>query len=79
MKPTLQWNCLRKQLNVLKLSNVINYYGSDDWQIKAFAKICRSFCDFEINKEKQVVTFILDTDEKKEKFQYAFEHFNWND
>lgn len=59
--------------------NVLNYYGSDDWQIQAFARICRLFCDFKIDKENQTITFILDTPEKEEKFKYEFEHFNWND
>jgi hypothetical protein len=63
----------------MDISPIINYYGKDDWQIQAFAKICRSFCEFVIDKEKQIITFILDTPEKETKFQYAFEHFNWND
>lgn len=64
---------------LMDITNTINYYGSDDWQIKAFAKICRSFCDFKIDKEKQTITFILDTIEKQQKFEYEFQHFNWND
>jgi hypothetical protein len=63
----------------MDISNVINYYGSNDWQIKAFAKICQSFCTFEINKEKQTITFNLDTPEKEQRYEYEFEHFNWND
>ena len=63
----------------MDISPTLNYYGSDDWQIKEFTKICKTFCDFVISKEKQKITFILDTQEKKDKFQYAFEHFNWND
>lgn len=61
------------------ISPTLNYYGKDDWQIQLFAKICRSFCNFEIDKEKQTITFILDTPEKEKRFEYEFEHFNWND
>ena len=64
---------------MLNLSNVINYYGSDDWQIKAFARICKEFCTYTIDKEKQIITFHLDTPEKEAKYKHAFEHFNWND
>jgi hypothetical protein len=61
------------------LTNVINYYGSDDWQIKAFAKICKEFCTYEIDKPKQIITFNLDTLEQRVKYEHAFNNFNWND
>jgi hypothetical protein len=59
--------------------NVLNYFKPDDWQIRAFKDICKEFCEFKIDKEKQTITFILDTPEKEAKYKHAFEHFNWND
>jgi hypothetical protein len=63
----------------MDIDHTLNYYGSDDWQIKEFTKICRLFCEFKIDKKNQKITYILDTPEKEEKFQHAFENFNWND
>jgi hypothetical protein len=60
-------------------TNILNYYGSDDWQIKAFRLICVEFCECVIDKKAQTITFILDTPEKEAKYKHAFEHFNWND
>jgi len=63
----------------MELSNVLNYTGSEDWQIRAFAKMCSDFCEYKVDKASLTVTFVLDTKEKEEKYRYAFENFNWND
>lgn len=70
---------LNSQEKEIPLSHLINYYGSDDWQIKAFARICKEFCTYVIDKPKQTITFNLDTPEKRVQYEHAFNNFNWND